>query len=198
MEVHDSVQRALTIPGYTEEEELVLLGMLAQQVPPDTWVVEVGVWRGRSLAALSLARNNHRVAGADHFKGSPEHAKIGIVRAGRLMDDCRANLDGVGAHPLIRIADSVSVAQAWEGEIGLLFLDGGHDHDSVRADLDAWLPHLISGGVLAVHDYVLPSEHPEQGFPGVRRALDACCYGWQFLCPTEAIRIGSLAVVQKP
>lgn len=49
-------------------------------------------------------------------------------------------------------------------DVDMVFIDGAHDYDPVRADFAAWLPkarRLVCG-----HDY----NHP--GFPGVRAAVD--------------------------
>jgi hypothetical protein len=37
----------------------------------------------------------------------------------------------------------------------LLYVDG--NHQEVAADLDAWLPHVVPGGIVGVHDNNLPS-----------------------------------------
>lgn len=38
--------------------------------------------------------------------------------------------------------------------LGLLYLDAGHDYESVMSDLRAWYPKLKTGGVCAGHDYM--------------------------------------------
>ncbi len=45
---------------------------------------------------------------------------------------------------------SLTVASTWTEPISLLFIDG--DHAQVQADLDAWLPHVMDGGLVAFHD----------------------------------------------
>jgi cephalosporin hydroxylase len=44
----------------------------------------------------------------------------------------------------------------------LLFvvIDGAHDYKYVKADIEAWLPKVKSGGYLCGHDY-LSGEHEE-------------------------------------
>jgi len=38
------------------------------------------------------------------------------------------------------------------GPVRLLFVDGNHERASVEADVDAWLPFLVPGGFLLLHD----------------------------------------------
>ena len=46
----------------------------------------------------------------------------------------------------------------------MLWVDGGHDYEVVRQDIDDFAPHLLAGG-FAVFDDMKPR------FPGVARAL---------------------------
>lgn len=46
----------------------------------------------------------------------------------------------------------------------LLFIDGLHDYESIRKDIDAYLPLVKLGGLVAFHDY-------GNSFPGVVRAV---------------------------
>ena len=39
-----------------------------------------------------------------------------------------------------------------EKNVGLLWLDGDHSYEGVRGDFDAWLPWLVTDGVVALHD----------------------------------------------
>ena len=41
--------------------------------------------------------------------------------------------------------------------LGLLYLDAGHDYDSVMNDLVTWYPKVVKGGVIAGHDFLNPA-----------------------------------------
>src|SRR5262249_53940326 len=48
---------------------------------------------------------------------------------------------------------SSDVARAWRrGKVGLLWIDGAHDAESVLADIDGWLPHVCDQGLIYIHD----------------------------------------------
>lgn len=41
--------------------------------------------------------------------------------------------------------------------LALVYIDGDHSFDGVVTDIEAWLPKLVRGGVMAFHDYLNPS-----------------------------------------
>lgn len=40
-----------------------------------------------------------------------------------------------------------------DGTVGLVYIDGLHDYESISRDIRLWWPKLVSGGVLSGHDY---------------------------------------------
>ena len=47
---------------------------------------------------------------------------------------------------------STAVARHWQTPLALLFIDGGHGDEVVRADEAAWIPKVAPGGLVAIHD----------------------------------------------
>lgn len=59
--------------------------------------------------------------------------------------------------------DSSTTGFVWQGgKIELLIVDGDHSYEGVSRDLEAWLPHVASGGYVFMHDYL----EREDGFQG--------------------------------
>lgn len=168
------------IPGYTSPDELTWLAQRARETPTHRKVVEVGVWLGRSLAALTLARPTGTVIGVDHFEGNPELERL-IDSSGALKARCEDNLRRVGASPELWDIPSHVACLSIDRDVGLLFLDANHTYEGVRSDLLWWIPKLAPGGTLVVHDYHLPQDNPDGGFPGVAQAVDELCLGFDVL-----------------
>lgn len=59
---------------------------------------------------------------------------------------------------------SIEVAKRFNKTIDLLFIDGDHSYEGVKADIIAWFPKLEKEAIVIFHDYVW--------FEGVRRAVD--------------------------
>jgi hypothetical protein len=142
--------------------------------------VEVGTYLGRSLCSLGevVERSGKRidVIGIDTCRGSgPEGTRGKDYHAGAVADghgsfagplhknvlDC-----GFGETITLIISDSISAARLFgEASLEWVHLDARHDYASVKADIEAWLPKVKTGGWLSGDDY------DEQKWPEVVRAV---------------------------
>lgn len=52
----------------------------------------------------------------------------------------------------ILVGDSNCIGRYWGRGIGVLFIDGGHDYNTVKNDFDLWSQYVIPGGIIAMHD----------------------------------------------
>lgn len=147
--------------------------------PPDSALVEVGVFCGKSLIYLAQkakeANKGLRVYGVDTFRGSPEFdgrvwfdgKPLNECHPGALVAECFANLTTAGLENDVTliVSDSAKAADSFTaGDVHLVFLDAGHDYTSVHRDLSAWSAKVRRGGILAGDDYWT--------FAGVRCAVD--------------------------
>lgn len=128
--------------------------------------VEVGSYCGRSTVWLGAAA---RLAGTtlyavDHHRGSEEnqvgwewHDPTLIDDTSKLMNTLpffENTIASCGLNDVVQaiVGDSSSVASTWSRPIAFLFIDGGHGTDVARNDYEAWTPHVVVGGQLAIHD----------------------------------------------
>lgn len=147
------ISYALTVEGWMAESELLYLASLAEK---SQRILEVGSWKGRStscLAANTLGRGF--VIAVDTWQGSVEHQpELKGKPTSGLWFAFMANVsrfDNVWPLPM----NSLSAAQVISLSpilFDLIFIDASHDHESVKADIQAWLPLLAPSGVLCGHD----------------------------------------------
>ena len=167
---HRAAMWASSVEGWMHPAELLWLARSASQLKSgDEWV-EVGTWKGRSLAAAFLAaRPGVKFCAVDTFHGSEEHRKAGLdcrtlredfLKTRDALFQLRPNCDGL---PALAIGSPDAAHFFRDASLAVVFLDAAHDLDSVRADLKAWLPKLRPGGLLCGHD---------RNEPGVRQALE--------------------------
>jgi predicted O-methyltransferase YrrM len=148
----------LPISGWMYPAELL---WLYRQAEGRRVIVEIGVWEGRSTAALASGTSGV-VYAIDHWRGSPEerrtfHALV-QSRKGRqvVKEKAQTNLAPFIARGRCQLIDNDSrhaASRFATGAIDMFFLDGGHDYDSVRRDLAAYLPRMAPRGLVCGHDW---------------------------------------------
>jgi hypothetical protein len=142
------------IEGTTPISSCEKLAELAATVPSGQCVVEIGVYKGRTLCYLADGTHRgHRVPvfGVDTWdlpglggkhRVAKKFAEQAIVRHG--FHDMVVLLQGF----------SVDVARKFHGPpIGLLFVDGDHTEAGVLTDIHAWYPHLAENATVVFDDY---------------------------------------------
>lgn len=163
--------RPTDIHGWMTDDELAWLTAQARQA---SFTAEVGIWKGRTTAAL--LNGGTQVWAADlwtpytTFDVNDEVAKELQARGGdAVMQDFLATFAPfLGSRLRVFRADSVTLANAMR-DFGLLFdfvfIDGDHSAEMVHRDIRALWSVLKVGGTMAGHDFHLP---------GVQHAVAAC------------------------
>lgn len=161
-------------------------------------IAEIGGYAGKSACWLGAVARDHNsiLYSIDWHRGSPEMA------AGREchhpeMVDADGRFDSL-VHFRRNIADaqledwvvpvagrSQVVGKFWRTPLAFLFIDGGHDDDTVMSDLRMWASHLTyPSGILAFHDVTIPGiaaaveEAVVGGFEKVERIDDLQVLRW--------------------
>lgn len=142
--------RASAVGGWLAEGQARALFRAACLVPDGRWIVEIGSHHGRSTVFLATAKApGVKMLAVDPFDnprwgGGPE--------ALATFESTLADFGLTGTVDTFRGVSS-EAAEEWNGEpVGLLFVDGAHDRQSVLADIDGWERHIAPGGVVLFHD----------------------------------------------
>lgn len=134
------------VPGWLTVAE----GRLLWQMAAGRSVLELGTGAGRS--AVCLAQQAKRVVTVD-VRDQPEAREW-------------ARRFGVAERLAFRQGEIEAVCRGLNERFELVFVDTEQDAASVRRDIEASLPLLASGGLIAFHDY------PDPCWPDVRRIVD--------------------------
>lgn len=169
------INRLSHLEGKLRRAEGELLASLAAQVDADHAIVEVGSFKGKSacyMASGATAGNGAHVYAIDLWMIGGQRGKNG----GRVkqpydkaetyrgfQEQIRSLGFGNAITPIMK--HSLDAAADWDKPIGLMFIDAEHNYDACLADIDAWSPHIVPGGWIALHDY-------SGSFPGVIQAAD--------------------------
>lgn len=172
--------------GFLEESEgehLYLLALRAAAVGP---CLEVGSYCGKSTIYLGAAcrEAGQLLVAVDHHRGSEEQQPGEEYFDPALVDPRTGRIDTFGCfrETLLRagleetvvpiVCRSELAARAWGTPLGLVFIDGGHALETVRADYRAWSGHLVPGGLLVFHDvFADPAQGGQAPYEVFREAL---------------------------
>ena len=174
-------RRVETIGNYTPDEDLnslteIVRHMVARRKGAPLRIVEVGSWVGETALALHAGLNEDGgvVYCVDTWKGCPTDgtgAFCETVGSDKIFQQFLTNVGDL-INDQIRPIKGYSVEVASEfpypQDADIVFIDAAHDYKNVRADIDAWLPHVAPDGILCGHDFC-------DGFPGVVRAVKETC-----------------------
>lgn len=120
---------------------------------PDGHGVEVGAFAGRSAAFLAVEMHNQYELLVDK-RNCPRLDLVDNAYPG-----------GVTEVSLVLKAVHHVIGDLWEEDSGgaaglykdntldFVFIDADHSYEGVRRDVDAWLPKVKVGGVIAGHDF---------------------------------------------
>lgn len=159
---------------------------------PGAKLAEVGAWRGQSTITMARYLKERGDTSIefhvfDTWEGSDEQLHRDLIseieaRGKTLYEEFTDNLAtyGVSDWVIPHVMASPAAASIFEDcSLDFVFLDGDHTYEGVCADIDAWLPKLKVGGVLAGDDWKAP------GWETVQRAVeDKLGYlGIQSPCP---------------
>lgn len=118
--------------------------------------VEIGVWKGGSTAfmGVEIFNSGKKISydAIDSFEGSFEHGDVKdwlYLEASKNLKP----LTDIGIVNVIK-GHSMDLVDTYEDEsIDFCFIDGSHEYEDVKKDIEAWLPKIKKGGMLAGHDY---------------------------------------------
>ena len=162
------------VKGFLDKEEGKTLYEFAKLYSQKGLCLEVGSYCGKSAIYIGAAvkENKQKLYSIDHHKGSEEQQPGEEFFDPDLLDEDKT---GINTLPFFLntidkarltnvvipiISTSVEAGEVWSKPLAMVFIDGGHSEKAANEDYDTWSPHLIRGGLLAIHD-VFPN--PEDG-----------------------------------
>jgi predicted O-methyltransferase YrrM len=159
----DDLRRHLAgVEGWLSDEEAGMLYELARRATGRGVVVEIGSFKGRSTISLGLgsrAGASLPIYAIDPHRGPSYDAFLAnIARAGiddlvtQVRQPSQQALEAIGEHP-----------------IELLFIDGSHKYEMVLQDFALFVPRVVEGGWVVMHDTTSP-------FPGSKRVAGHLMY----------------------
>ena len=172
--MNKALENIYSLKGFMPQHEGTALMKWCSEFCTSNPVLEIGSFCGKSahLIAYALQGSKQKVFTIDHHLGSEEHQADQEYFDPEIYDE---NLKLVNTLPIFiknlgsqnlsskiipLIGKSKDIAKAWNGKLGLLFIDGGHAFETALQDYNSWKEHIAEDGVLVFHDIY---EDPDLG-----------------------------------
>ena len=193
------------IRGFMPPDEGRALHNHASTVAVEGPFLEVGSYCGKSTVYLGAAacQRGRLLFAVDHHRGSEENQPGWEWHEPDLVDPASGLIDtlpefrrtirdsGLDSTVVAVVGDSPSVAAAWGTPLALLFIDGGHGVEPAHADYQGWVPHLVEGGTLLIHDvFPDPADGGRPPFEIYQRAVASGAF-------EELDAVGSLRALRR-
>ena len=202
----DETKRAIALktPGFMPEEEGLALYEAAREVAELGPLLEIGAYCGKSTIYLGAAAElvGGLVLSLDHHRGSEEH-QPGEGYHDPLLVDIEGRVDtlpcfrktvaaaGLEGVVVALVGPSRLISRYWTIPLSFVLVDGGHSRRAAQDDYEGWVPHLMPGGLLAIHDvFEDPAEGGRPPFEIFQQALGSGAF-------KERSRCASLRVLER-
>ena len=134
-------------------------------------IIEIGTWMGGSARFMAKVAKNHglnvEIVCIDTFLGSVEHwtkeSYLMTLKNGRpniyeqfLSNTLHEDLQDIITPFPVDSINGFMVLQKYGIKVDMIYIDAGHDYESVSADLKRWPQLLRDGGILVGDDYHHP------------------------------------------
>jgi len=163
------------IDGWFEFDDVY--SEMVKKFPSGSHFVEIGSWMGKSTSymAVEIANSGKKIKfdTIDTFEGSK-----GGGMDEKLHNDIINNLDVSlyqkflnNIEPIKDYINSIrgfsyNVVNSYlNNSLDFVFIDGAHDYESVKRDIEDWYPKIKENGIIGGDDYV-------DGWPGVIKAVN--------------------------
>ena len=199
------IELTKSVKGFMPIDEGLTLNRHGNSLDIEGPLLEIGSYCGKSAIYLGFAAKETRrlLFSVDHHRGSEENqpgwewhdpeivdSETGLIDT---LPEFRRNIKRAGLEDNIVavVGDSPAIAKDWSTPLALLFIDGGHGSEPAHADYESWVPKLLIGGKLLIHDVF---ENPEEGgrppYEIFQRALTSQSF-------EEIDAVGSLRVLKR-
>lgn len=157
------------------------LKSLSSEIPPNSTCAEIGVHRGDFTSLIINTLNPGKLFLIDPWEigddanagGQTYDSVLGFMKTAYSTDDDYSAVFNLfekfianGTVSLVRDYSYNAVSSFADSSLDMVYIDASHIYESVKADLNDYLPKLKPAGLMCGHDYFTYSNF------GVMRAVD--------------------------
>jgi len=177
--------------GFLDDDEGRCLYKIALEASQSGPCLEIGSYCGKSTIYIGTACKTNKgiLFSIDHHRGSEEQQPgqpyfdpaLFDPEIGRMdtFREFRKTIERAGLEDTVVaiVSPSELAARQWATPVSMVFIDGGHTAEAALADYACWVPHVMPGGYLLIHDIF---EDPAEGGQAPREIYHRACSSGQF------------------
>jgi predicted O-methyltransferase YrrM len=135
---------------------------LLDATPEGGTFVELGCYKGKSTSFIGVEIHKRKkdinFFAIDSFQGATNSTDANEIKAyegiSEIKESYTYNVAPIGNKIKTIVSLTDEAAQYFEdGSVDVVFVDGGHSYEVVKADILAWLPKVKKGGIISGHDF---------------------------------------------
>lgn len=131
--------------------------VIAERIPNNCTVCEVGVWKGASFVYLMYAlQKQNKTAHGIAVDAWDETKFMGPQLEGKTGDEILAEFQRNSVHlnniDILRMTSEEASKHIPDKSLAFCFIDAGHEYEDISRDIRVWKDKVIPGCVLAGHD----------------------------------------------
>ncbi len=154
------------IQGWLSPIEAAHLFYFAKKCSPQSIVVEIGSWKGKSTFCLAKGLNSGQIFAIDPFDSSGEEESNRVYKkfnkGKNLLRQFERNMENYGLHTKVTPLKGYSKNFVnFFHNIDFLFIDGDHSIEGCLFDYENYSNKIPKGGLIAFHDF-----YPHRKFLG--------------------------------
>lgn len=146
------------VQGQLLDIEMIELYLAASEVQPNTCIVEIGSYQGKSTLLIAYGTqigNNNKLYAIDphlDFVG----VNGGVFGPSDLQKKYKNIVKFYDADNIFVVALKSNQICNWEFPIGMIFIDGDHSYEGVKFDYEKFKKNIVTGGKILFHDSIMP------------------------------------------
>ena len=154
------------IEGFFNTEQKICYKGQVKTSKNNSHFVEVGAWKGKSTSYLAVEILNSgkkiKYDVIDTWMGTPskgdnEYQNDKFVKTNTLYEHFLENIEPVKNIVNPMKMSSVEASKLFnDNSLDFVFIDASHDYESVKEDIQHWLPKVCNNGIIAGDDMIWP------------------------------------------
>ena len=135
---------------------------LLDATPEGGTFVELGCYKGKSTSFIGVEIHKRKrdinFFAVDSFQGATNSTDANEIKAyegiSEIEESYTYNVSLIGNKIKTIVSLTDEAAQYFDdSSVDVVFVDGGHSYEVVKADILAWLPKVKKGGIISGHDF---------------------------------------------